>query len=132
MAGQPTRPAGICPDSPSPAAPLRCKPEGVRPGVGQPYSGSGHPPRSSVDYCKRVSSCPRGRVRSCLWSLGLQPQSLNMVRKDLYKEKASCFISFTDEVPEDMVTQYLGFLDGAVFDGRQLECIVAGPPKCPS
>lgn len=62
MVGQPTRPAGICPDGrPSPAAPpFRCKPEGVRPGVGQPYSGSGHLSWSSVDSCKRVSSCPRG------------------------------------------------------------------------
>lgn len=42
--------------------------------------------------------------------------ALSLSLDDLYKEKASCFISFIDEVPEDVVMQYLGFLDGSAFD----------------
>ena len=54
---------------------------------------------------------------------GLQPQALNVVRKDFYREKASCFLSFTDNTTEEMIEQWRHWLHGAKF-------VVPGPPKC--
>jgi len=73
---------------------------------------------------------PVDGVGGWLWSLGLQPQALNVVRKDFYREKASCFLSFTDNTTEEMIEQWRYWLHGAKFDGFTLECIVPGPPKC--
>ena len=53
MVGQPTRPANAAP-------PFRCKPEGGQTRCWSTVFCSGHPPWSSVDYCERVSSGPRG------------------------------------------------------------------------
>ena len=53
-----------------------------------------------------------------------------MVRKDFYREKASCFLSFTDNTTEEMIEQWRYWLHGAKFGGFTLECIVPGPPKC--
>ena len=82
-------------------------------------------------YLRRLPyAVPVESLRAWLWSLGLRPQTLNVVRKDYYREKASCFMSFSDDTSEEMIDQWRYWLHGAKFQGFTLECIVPGPPKC--
>ena len=47
-------------------------------------------------------------------------KSGHIVRKDLFKQKSSAFVSFSDDAADTAVHGYLGMLDGAVFDGNTL------------
>jgi len=57
------------------------------------------------------------------------PQSGHIVRKDLFKQKSSAFVSFSDDTADTAVHGYLGMLDGAVFDGNTLTGQLA-LPRC--
>ena len=61
----------------------------------------------------------------------MAPQSVHMVvRKDLFKQKSSAFVSFSNDTADTAVHGYLAMLDGAVFDGNILTCQLALPPSC--
>ncbi len=58
-------------------------------------------------------------LRSFLWGLGVRPQALHVVRRDLFKEKSSCFLAFCDG---DDVDHFCGLLHGVQYRGYTLEC----------
>lgn len=67
-------------------------------------------------------------VCSFLLAMGMSPQSVHVVRKDLYKERSSAFVNFGDDTQDSAVQQFLAQLDGAQFDGYRLSCQIALPP----
>lgn len=64
------------------------------------------------------------RVRTWLWHLGVQPQSMYLHRKDVAKVFCSGFLHFTEDA-----TDYVPMIDGQSFDGYVVRCEVAKPKR---